>query len=473
MRVEETKKRVLEAEKKIREWIPEKELHMIISNIGVYSGFPAAFTTNAGTQDAFLMIELSEDHEKSSQYYAKVLRENIPKLFPDVEMGIQLGGLLTSALNAGLKAPINIQIFGPKIQKSNIIAKDLLGRFKTIPGAVDVRIQERLDAPQINVDINRTVSDQIGLYTDEIVQNIVSSLNGSVTFKPTIWVDPSNGIDYFMGVRFAESEVASMEQFNAIPMTGKNQPRPIRLDQVSNISEAKDGITELNRFNMKRVINIFMDAQDRDIGGVAADAKKIIDSTHLPEGYSAVIKGEVSEMQGAMSSLAGGFFLSALLVYLVLVVQFRSFVYPGIMMMTIPLGMVGIVLMFVITHTYFSLQAAIGTIFMIGIAVSNGVLLIEFIQHKIHESGKHLSLDGAIVAGATARLRPIMMTSLASILGLTPMALGLSKGSEANIPLGRAVIGGQLVSTVLTLFVLPTLFRMVESRKVKADHTTS
>ena len=164
-------------------------------------------------------------------------------------------------------------------------------------------------------------------------------------------------------------------------------------------------------------------------------------------------------MKKAIGSLSGGFLLSALLVYLVLVVQFRSFVYPGIMMVTVPLGMVGIVLMFVLTHTYFSLQAAIGTIFMVGIAVSNGVLLVEFIQHKIHKD--HLVLDKAILAGCMARLRPIMMTSMASILGLMPMALGLSKGSEANVPLGRAVIGGQLLSTILTLFIVPTLFRFV------------
>lgn len=463
LRVEQTQARVFEAEKKIREWIPKDDLHMIISNIGVYNGFPAAFTTNAGPQDAFMIVELNEDRKKSSQFYAKILRENIPKAFPDVEMGIQLGGLLTSALNAGLKAPLDIQIQGSKVEQSYKLAQDLLSKFKAIPGVVDARIQERLDAPQINLDIERTQADQKGLYTDEIVQNVVSSLNGSVTFKPTIWVDPKTGIDYFMGVRFPENQLKNMSDFKSIPITGKNQPRPISLDQIAKVSEGNSGITELNRVNMKRVINIYMDAQGRDIGRVAADAQAFINATQIPEGYSVTIKGEISEMKNALNSLAGGFLLSAILVYLVLVVQFQSFVYPGIMMMTVPLGMVGIVLMFVLTKTYFSLQAAIGTIFMIGIAVSNGVLLIEFIQHKIREN-LEMSLDQAILAGATARLRPIMMTSLASILGLTPMALGLSKGSEANIPLGRAVIGGQMVSTVLTLFVLPTLFRWVRSR---------
>ena len=457
LRVEETTKKVREIEKKIREWIPKEDLHMVIANIGVYNGFPAAFTTNASTQDAFLLIELTEDRKRTSQEYAKILRENIPKFYPDVEMGIQLGGLLSSALNSGLKAPINIQVTGPKIERSFSIAKELLPDFKKIPGAVDVRIQERFDAPEIDLAIQRTKSDQIGLFTDEIVENVVSALNGSITFLPAVWVDPANGIDYFMGVRFPENKMNSIEDFKSIPITGRNQARPIPLMDVANINFNKSAITELNRVNMQRTVNIFMDAQGRDIGGVSRDAQNMLDSYSFPDLYSGSIQGEISAMKDAIRSLGGGFLLSAFLVFLVLSVQFRSFVYPLIMMVTVPLGMVGIVLMFVLTHTYFSLQAAIGGIFMVGIAVSNGVLLVEFIQHKIRENKK--DLDHAILAGASARLRPIIMTSLASILGLTPMALGLSKGSEANIPLGRAVIGGQLLSTVLTLFIVPTLFR--------------
>ncbi len=466
MRIEETKERVLEAERKIRTWIPKEDLQMVITNIGVYAGFPAAFTSNTGSSDAYLLIELTEDRKNSSQYYAKILRERIPKLFPDVEMGIQLGGLLSSALNSGLKAPIDIQVLGPDVLQSSDIAYDLLTRLKTIPGQVDARVQERLDAPSIKLKIDRSKSDQKGLFTDEIVENVVSSLNGSITFLPSIWVDPTNGIDYFMGVRAPAGKISNLDDFKAIPVTGANQTRPISLDQVADVSMGADAMTELNRVNMKRVINIYMDAQERDIGGVSNDAQHIIDemvkTAKIPEHYSISIQGEIAQMKSAMNSLGGGFLLAALLVYLVLVIQFRSFIYPGIMMMTVPLGMVGIVLMFVMTNTYYSLQAAIGTIFMIGIAVSNGVLLVEFIQHKISED--HSEVDRAILSGATSRLRPILMTSLASILGLTPMALGLGRGAEANIPLGRAVIGGQLVSTVLTLFVVPTLFRLAYNK---------
>ena len=254
-------------------------------------------------------------------------------------------------------------------------------------------------------------------------------------------------------------------------MTGKNQPRPVRLEEVVDIKDSQDGIPELNRINMRRVINIYLNSQDRDIGGVADDAQKIIQKTHFKEGYSALIKGEITEMNDALRSLSEGFLLAALLVYLVLVAQFRSFIYPALMMVTVPLGLVGSVLLFYITKTYISLQAAIGAIFMIGIAVSNGVLLVEFILHQLQV--EKLPLDEAILKGASARLRPVLMTSLASILGLMPMALGLGLGSEANIPLGRAVVGGQLFSVILTLFVLPTLFRFVQISRASKQKVNS
>jgi multidrug efflux pump subunit AcrB len=434
----------------------------MISNMGVYNGMQAAFTTNAGSQDAFMIIELTEDRKNTSQYYAKLLRERIPKELPDVELGIQLGGLLSSAVNSGQKAPLDIQFFGPEVAESMKNAKELLPQLKKIPGAVDVRIQERFDAPQINVEIDRIKSDEKGLNIDEIIENLVSSVSGSVSFQPDIWVDPGTGIDYFLGVRFAEDSMKSMKDFMSIPITGRHQLRPVSLRDIASVSHSQDGITELNRVNMNRIVNIYMDAEGRDIGSLASDVQKILEKYPFQEGYSTQVQGEVSEMNSALTSLFWGILLAVVMIYMVLVVQFRSFIYPGIMMMTVPTGLVGIILMFILTHTYFSIQAAIGTIFMIGIAVSNGVLLVEFMQHRLTQNLE--SVDQAILEAASTRLRPILMTSLASILGLVPMALGMGKGSEANIPLGRAVIGGQLVSTVLTLFVVPTLFRLVYLR---------
>ena len=461
LRIEETAKRIKNLEKRIREIIPADDLKMIISDIGVYNGYPAAFTGNAGTGDATLTVELTDHRKYSSQHYASVLRREIPKVYPEAELGIQLGGMLTSALNGGAKAPIDIQVEGKNAEESYRTAQELLPEIKKMRGAVDVRIQERFDAPVINVDIDRVKSDELGIYTDEVVENVVSSLSGSITFKPTIWVDPKTGLDYFMGVRMPEKEIQTMSHFRNLPVSGHRQERILKLDQVSKISEGK-GISELNRVNMKRVINIFLDAEGRDVGSLSSEIQKLIDSKKFPSGIKVELRGEIGTMKDSVRQLSIGFILSIVLVYLILVTQFRSFVLPLIMMMTVPLGIVGIIIMFVATGTYYSLQAGIGTVFLVGIAVSNGVLLLEFILHKIeHEK---LPLDTAIIEGAKARLRPIMMTSLASMLGLVPMAVGFGKGSEANIPLGRAVIGGQLLSTLLTLFFLPAVFRFVHSK---------
>ncbi|MDR3491395.1 MAG: efflux RND transporter permease subunit [Gammaproteobacteria bacterium] len=457
-RIEETAAFSQIMDKKIHEWIAPEDLDMTIINAGVYYGFPAAFTPNVGTQDVFFDVELTKDRHHTSQYYAKIIREHIRKEYPNVDMGVELGGLLTSALNGGLRAPIDIQIEGPSLKQSYAIALPLADEIKKLQGAVDVRIQQRFDAPVISIDINRKKAMDLGIFTDEIIKNIVSAVTGSSTFDSNdIWVDPKTGIDYLMGVQFPANQVSSFEQLANIPIQGFERNRTLPLSRIDSITKTT-GPTEIDHVNFRPVIDIYLDAQDRDIGGLASDIQKIITKTTVPEAYSINMRGEVSEMKNSVKSLAGGFLLAAILVYLILVVQFRSFLLPLIIMTSVPLGLVGIVFMLIVTHTYFSIQAAIGAIFMIGIAVANGVLLIEFMTHH---TKLHGHIDQGIVSGAKARLRPILMTSLAAILGLVPMAIGLGHGAEANIPLGRAVIGGQLLSTLLTLFVVPILYRLM------------
>ncbi|HRP68380.1 MAG TPA: efflux RND transporter permease subunit, partial [Turneriella sp.] len=283
LRIEETKKKSIELENKIREFIDATDLKMVLANIGVYNGYSAAFTENSGTQDVTMTIELSENRKHTSQYYAKILRHKLPKLFPDMDLGIQLGGILTSALNGGSKAPIDIQIEGKDVLVSHKIAEEMLPKIKALRGAVDVRIQERFDAPGIEVNINRVKADERGIYADEIVQNVVSSSTGSITYRPSVWVDPKTGIDYFMGVRFPEREMSSRTAFGNIPITGQRQLRSITL---KNLAEIKDinSITELSRVNMKRVINIWLDAEVRDVGSLSrAIQKQVINKTQFPE----------------------------------------------------------------------------------------------------------------------------------------------------------------------------------------------
>jgi multidrug efflux pump subunit AcrB/outer membrane protein TolC len=461
-RVEETEKFSAGFEDRLRKLIPPHDLAMIITNAGVYYGFPAAFTPNSGPQDVFFNVELTDDRTHTSQEYAKIVREVVAKEYPGTELGIELGGLLTSALNGALRSPIDIQFQGPSQEKSAEFASELARKIKELPGAVDVRVQQRFDAPQITLNVDRDKAGELGVSTDEVVKNVVSAVSGSATFNPSIWVDPKSGIDYLLGVQFHENEVSTLDEFSDIPISGRRQERTIPLHDIASITKTK-GPSEINHLNLKPVIDVFLDAEGRDVGGLSGDVDRLIRKTSLPEGYTATIRGEVSEMRSAVNSLGGGFLLAAVLVYLILVVQFRSFMIPAVVMITVPMGLVGIVVMLAATHTYFSIQAAIGAIFMIGIAVANGVLLIEFIIHHVREK----ELRVGIIEASKARLRPILMTSLASILGLVPMAIGLGHGAEANIPLGRSVIGGQLLSTTLTLFIVPILFQMIHRRSVK------
>ena len=460
-RIETTEKFAERVEAKLREWIPAHDLSMVITNAGLIYGFPAAFTQNSGTQDVFFNLELTADRNHSTQYYAKIVRERFQQEFPEAEIGVELGGLMSSALNGGLRSPIDVQIEGKDLAKSHVYAEEIAAKARQISGAVDVRIQQREDMPQLKLDVNRKKAGALGLTPDEVVKNVVSAVSGSSTFNPSIWVDPKSGIDYFLGVQVPEEQVSSFDELKALPVTGHRQDRVVPLRALATLSEAK-GPSEINHVNLREVVDLYADAEGRDIGGVSRDLQRAISEIHLDPGYTATIRGEISEMQRSAGSLGGGFLLAAALVYLILVMQFRSFALPAIIMVTVPMGLVGIIVMLVATHTYFSIQAAIGAIFMIGIAVANGVLLIEFILHQVKHLGAGFhewDVDSAIVAGAQARLRPILMTSLASILGLVPMALGVGHGSEANIPLGRAVIGGQLLSTALTLFIVPLLYK--------------
>ncbi len=429
---------------------------MVITNAGVYYGYSAAFTPNSGTQDVFFNVELTEDRTETSQYYAAVLREKLPKDFPEVEFGIELGGLLTSALNGGLLSPIDVQIGGPDHNVSYDYAKKIIEDFKKIPGAVDVRIQQRFDAPQIKMDIDREHASEVGITPDEVVKNVVSAVSNSATYNPAIWIDPKTGIDYLFGVQFPENTIKDFNQLMQIPITSPMQNRSVPLSALTKTKQF-NGPIELNHVNLQPVIDIYLDAQGRDIAGVANDAQKILDKAKLPPGYWSEIRGEISAMKEAVGSLGGGFLLAAILVYMILVVQFRSFLLPGIIMTTVPMGMVGVIIVMALWKTYFSIQAAIGCIFVIGVAVSHGVLLVEYILER---SKIDPTIDDAILKGAMARLRPITMTSLASILGLLPMAFGMGQGAEANIPLGRAVIGGQVLSTLLNFYLVPALFRM-------------
>src|SRR5258708_1457090 len=368
----------------------------------------------------------------------------------------------------GLPSPINIQVEGNDLPVSHDIAQKLVDKSKTIPGAADVRIQERLDYPQIRIDLDRPKIARIGLTVEEVVKSIVTALNSSINFAPAFWIDPKNGNHYFLGAQYPETLIKDLDTLRNIGITGKNQERVVRLREIAAFKEIT-APSEIRHLNIKRVIDIFANVQGRDAGGVAGDIQAILPKPQdLPEGYRGQMRGEIASMRDAFKNLGFGLLLAVVLVQLVLSGQFRSFADPLLILCAVPVGLIGVLVTLWATHTTLNVQSFIGIIFMVGIAVSNSILLVEFANRELEQGQKP---DDAIVRAAGIRLRPILMTSLATLLGLAPMAIGIGHGAEANVPLARAVLGGILVSTILTLVIVPMLYAALQ--RLKKGHPSA
>jgi multidrug efflux pump subunit AcrB len=471
LRVEKTEELVAQVENAIGAVIPEKERKMIISNIGILLDWPAAYTPNSGPQDAFVLVQLAQHHARSTFFYVDELRKKLPQQFPGIEFNFDTGGMLSAALNGGLPAPINIQIEGNKLEVAHEIAEKIKRHAETVRGAVDVRIQQRLDAPQINIDIDRVKAAQVGLTQEEVVKNIVTALNSSINFAPSFWIDEKNGNHYFIGAQYRENDIQSINTILDIPITGKNQTTPVALRTFGKFSRGT-AYSEINHLNITRVTDVFVNVRGRDVGSVAGDIERYVDNikndrAQVPEGYSIQMRGEVKTMHESFTSLGFGFLLAIVLVYLVMVVEFRSFVDPFIVMFAVPLGLIGVAWMLFLTHTFLSIQSMMGIIMMVGIVVSFSVLMVDFanrILAEAAEKNERKTPRDAIAEAATIRLRPILMTGLAAILGLMPMALF----GGANIPLARAVVGGVLAALVLVLFVVPVFYVLFKREKAVA-----
>jgi len=453
-RIEETEKTVQAIETLISDTIPQSDREMVVSNTGILYDWPAAYTPNSGPQDSFILVQLAPHRVRSIFDYVRLLRESLPHRFPGVEFSFDTGGLLTAALNFGLPSPIDVQVEGNDLKVSMGIAREVLAKANNIKGVTDARIQQKLDYPQIDVHIDRLKAAALGLNAEDVVKNIVTSFNSSIGFDPAFWIDNSNGNHYFLGAQYPEELIQSMETLKNIPITGGDQTTPVLLKNVATFTKTLAPL-EVNHLNIVRVVDVFADVDGRDIGSVSAEVSNIIKSLKLPKGYSVKLRGEFTSMTEAFESLSYGMLLAVILIYLVMVAQFRSFVDPFIIMLAVPLGLTGVLVTLFITNTGVNVQSLIGTLFMVGIVVSNSILLVEFANRRLRAGD---SPEDAVINAGRVRLRPILMTSLAAILGLLPMAIGLGRGSEANIPLARAVIGGLTVSTIMTLFVVPAFY---------------
>ncbi|MBA4062443.1 MAG: AcrB/AcrD/AcrF family protein [Isosphaera sp.] len=459
MRLDTTERRVVDVEAAIAEVIPAHELQMTVSEIGLNNDWSAAYSQNAGQQDTVIRLQLTPERSKSAQEYAILLRKHLaadPR-FSDLEFSFDTGGMVSAALNFGASSPIDIQVTGGTSDQKFEAAGRIKRLVAEVPGAADVRVLQRNDSPYLIMEVNREKAQAVGLSARDVVMQVVTAMNSSIALTRNFWIDPKSGNQYFIAVQYPDNPYFKVEDLQTVVATGTNQKSPVQLGALVAIRAATQPV-EFNHDGLRRVVDVQVNTENRDIGSLAADIAARLKGLELPKGMKAELRGEYARMRESFGSLAVGLALASVLVYLLMVPLMRSFVMPLIIMATVPLGLIGVLVILWATGSTLNVQSEMGVIFLVGIIVSQGVLLMDF-ANQLRKQGR--TVREAIVQSAVIRFKPILMTFLATFLDLLPMAIGLGRGSEALTPLARAVVGGLVSSTVLTLFVVPVLYTLL------------
>ncbi|HTK78507.1 MAG TPA: efflux RND transporter permease subunit, partial [Gemmataceae bacterium] len=435
------------------------ERAMIVSEIGLNPDWSAAYTPNAGQQDAVIRVQLSEARTLSAQKYAIRLRHAAARdgRFNDLRISFDTGGMVSAALNYGASSPIDVEITGGTPERSMNLARDIQSRIMGVRGAADIHVAQRMDAPYLILDVDRQKAASVGLSARDVMLQVVAAINSSTSINRNFWIDARSGNQYYVAVQYPEDPDRKIEDLQNVMATGTNQLSTVPLGSLVNIRSSTAAV-EVNHSDLQPVVNVLVNTEDRDTAGVAnAIAKRLADLS-VPKGMHVELKGEYARMTDSFKSLSFGLAMASVLVYLLMVPLFRSFVGPFIILFTVPLGLIGVLTTLYLTRTTLNVQSMVGVIFLVGIVVSNGVLLLDFANQRRRAGA---TVREAITQAATVRFRPIIMTFLATFLDLLPLAIGLGKGSEAITPLARAVVGGLLTSTFLTLFVVPILYTIL------------
>ena len=459
-RLELTDKYIARVEDDIRSVVPPEDLGMIVSNIGITPDFSAIYTSNSGQHTAFVQVSLKEGHSKSSFAYMNLVRARLRDDLPELSTYFQTGGLVDAVVNLGLPAPIDVQVSGNDMQEAYAAASSLAQSIRKLNGVSDVLIPQDIDYPGIQLNVDREMAGKLGLSSSEIVNNVITSLTSNAMIAPSYWVDPKSGNNYFLTVQFPDTQIQSMTDFAQIPVRA-NGAETTNLGAVTEMKQINTP-TEVDHYQLRRVIDVYVSPSGQDLGGLATRVDRVIAQQKIPDDLQVTMRGSVEGMRRSFSSFGIGLLLSVILVYLVLMAQFASFIDPMVILLAIPPGITGVILFLLVTGTTLNVMSLMGVVMMTGIVVSNSILIVEFTR-KLRDEG--MAIGDAVAMACRVRLRPVLMTSLATVLGMVPMALALEAGSKQYAPLARAIIGGLTVSVVITVFVVPAAYLLVHRKE--------
>jgi multidrug efflux pump subunit AcrB len=459
-RIEVTEQYVAKVEDLIRSTVGAKDLKMVVSNLGVVPDFSSLYTTNAGPYTATIQAALQESHKRSSFEYMDLVQKKMASEFPDVRTFFSSGSMVDAVLNMGMPAPIDVQVSSPDLHQIYGIAQELAGRIRSLPGVGEVYIPQDLNYPALRLDVDRVHAGELGLTQKDVVDNVITALNSNYMIAPNYWVDRKSGNDYYLTVQYFEKGRPAIHNFTDltnIPIHAPNLKQPTTLDAVVKLENVQTP-TEVDHYQIQRVMDVYVTPATEDLGKVSAEVAGVIPQVKVPENVRINIRGMVQGMNASFRSFALGLSLSVVLLYLILVAQFKSFKDPFLIMLAIPMGFIGVLVILPLTGTTLNVMSLMGVLMLVGISASNSILIVEF-AHRLEEQGK--GVEEAVITSCRVRLRPILMTSLATIIGMVPMALKLGTGSEQYAPLARAIIGGLTASVVLTVFIVPAAYLLV------------
>ena len=463
-RLEVTEQYVAKVEDLIRNTVGAKDVKMVVSNLGVMPDFSSLYTTNAGPYTATIQVALQESHSRSSFQYMDLVRKKIARELPEVRAFFSSGSMVDAVLNMGMPAPIDVQVSSPDLHQTYRIAQDLASRIRSLPGVGQVYIPQDLNYPALRLNVDRVHAAELGLTQKDVVDNVITALNSNSMIAPNYWVDRKSGNDYFLTVQYFENgraAIHNLTDLTNIPIHAPGLKQPTTLDAVVKVESVLTP-TEVDHYQIQRVTDVYVTPATEDLGKVSSEVAKVIPEVKVPDNVRIHIRGMVQGMNASFRSFAIGLSLSVVLLYLILVAQFKSFKDPFLIMLAIPMGFIGVLVILPLTGTSLNVMSLMGVLMLVGISASNSILIVEF-AHRLEEQGK--GVEEAVITSCRVRLRPILMTSLATIIGMVPMALKLGTGSEQYAPLARAIIGGLTSSVLLTIFIVPAAYLLVYGRR--------